>query len=86
MSPFLRYFLEMYNLAPIKVVLNTWHILCSAMRLVESKNPSFSLGDLMLMHVVSRNPTYDKYDLTTRQWFDYLVDRLYDTKKWEMSW
>ncbi|KAF7144992.1 hypothetical protein RHSIM_Rhsim04G0229500 [Rhododendron simsii] len=28
------------------------------------------------------NPKYDKYYLTTRQHFDHLVDRLYDTEKW----
>ncbi|KAF7153042.1 hypothetical protein RHSIM_Rhsim01G0168800 [Rhododendron simsii] len=29
-----------------------------------------------------RNPTYDKYYLTTRQGFDHLMDCLYDTEKW----
>lgn len=82
MSPFLRYFLASYNLAPIQVAVNTWRILCSAIRLAELNNMPFTLGDLMLMYVVSRNPKYDKYYLTTRQHFDHLVDRLYDTEKW----
>ncbi|KAF7114618.1 hypothetical protein RHSIM_RhsimUnG0083200 [Rhododendron simsii] len=51
-------------------------------RLAESNNLSFSLGDLMLMYMVSRNLKYDKYCLTTRQHFDHLVDRLCDTEKW----
>ncbi|KAF7153986.1 hypothetical protein RHSIM_Rhsim01G0093200 [Rhododendron simsii] len=82
MSPFLRYFLSDYNLAPIQVAVNTWRVLCSAIKLAESNNIPFTLGDLMLMYVVSRNPKYDKYYLTTRQHFDHLVDRLYDTEKW----
>lgn len=36
----------------------------------------------MLMYAVLRNPTYDKYYLTTRQGFDHLMDCLYDTEKW----
>ncbi|KAF7139018.1 hypothetical protein RHSIM_Rhsim07G0162000 [Rhododendron simsii] len=71
-----------YNLAPIEVAMNIWRILYSAIRLAESNNLSFTLGDLMLTYMVSRNPKYDKYYLTTRQYFDHLVDRLYDTKKW----
>lgn len=46
--------------------MNTWRILCLAMRLAELNHLPFTLGDLMLMYVVSRNPTYDKYYLTTR--------------------
>ncbi|KAF7145037.1 hypothetical protein RHSIM_Rhsim04G0129500 [Rhododendron simsii] len=72
MSPFLRYFLSDYNLAPIQVAVNTWRILCLAIKLAESNNIPFTLGDLMLMYVVSRNPKYDKYYLTTRQHFDHL--------------
>ncbi|KAI8560403.1 hypothetical protein RHMOL_Rhmol04G0252600 [Rhododendron molle] len=34
------------------------------------------------MYIVSRNPKHDKYYLTTRQYFDHLVDRLYDSKKY----
>ncbi|KAF7138835.1 hypothetical protein RHSIM_Rhsim07G0158000 [Rhododendron simsii] len=49
-------------------------------------NLSFTLGDLMLMYMVSRNPKYDKYYLTTHQHFDHLVDRLYDTEKWGNVW
>ncbi|KAF7133301.1 hypothetical protein RHSIM_Rhsim09G0075400 [Rhododendron simsii] len=82
LSPFLRYFLLDYKLAPIQVAVNTWRILNSAIRLAESNNLPFTLGDLMLMYMVSRNPKYDKYYLTTRQYFDHLVDRLYDTEKW----
>ncbi|KAF7145187.1 hypothetical protein RHSIM_Rhsim04G0192000 [Rhododendron simsii] len=82
MSPFLYYFLADYKLAPIQVAVNTWHILCSVIRLAESNNLLLTLGDLMLMYMVSRNPKYDKYYLTTRQHFDHLVDRLYDTEKW----
>ncbi|KAF7147517.1 hypothetical protein RHSIM_Rhsim03G0108900 [Rhododendron simsii] len=82
MSPFLRYFLLDYNFAPIQVAVNTWRILCSAMKLAELNNLPFTLGDLMLMYIVSRNPKYDKYYLTTHQHFDHLVDRLYDTEKW----
>ncbi|KAF7120213.1 hypothetical protein RHSIM_Rhsim13G0002100 [Rhododendron simsii] len=82
LSPFLRYFLSDYKLAPIQVAVNTWRILNSAIRLAESNNLPFTLGDLMLMYMVSRNPKYDKYYLTTRQYFDHLVDRLYDTEKW----
>ncbi|KAF7143681.1 hypothetical protein RHSIM_Rhsim05G0097200 [Rhododendron simsii] len=52
-------------------------------RLAESNNLSFSLGDLMLMYMVSRSPKYDKYYLTTHQYFDHLVDCLYDIEKWE---
>ncbi|KAF7151064.1 hypothetical protein RHSIM_Rhsim02G0086800 [Rhododendron simsii] len=65
MSPFLRYFLEDHNLVSIQVAVNTWRILCSAIRLAETNNLSFTLGDLMLMYMVSRNPKYDKYYLTT---------------------
>ncbi|KAF7124569.1 hypothetical protein RHSIM_Rhsim12G0097900 [Rhododendron simsii] len=82
MCPFLRYFLADYNLAPIQVTVNTWRILCSAIRLAESNNLSFTFGDLMLMYTVSRNPKYDKYYLTIHQYFDHLVDRLNDTEKW----
>lgn len=81
-SPFLRCFLDSYNLVPIQVSVNTWRIFCSAMRLAKINDMPFTLGDLTLMYVVSRNPSYDKYYLTTRQWFDHLMDRLYDTKKW----
>ncbi|KAI8546920.1 hypothetical protein RHMOL_Rhmol07G0156800 [Rhododendron molle] len=82
MSPFLRYFMSSYNLAPIQLSLNTWHILCSAMRLAESNNLPFTLGDLMLMYIVSRNPSYDRYYMATRQHFDHLVDHLSDSEKW----
>ncbi|KAF7147982.1 hypothetical protein RHSIM_Rhsim03G0059200 [Rhododendron simsii] len=82
MSPFLCYFLSDYNLGPIQVAVNTWRILCSVIKLAESNNLPFTLGDLMLMYIVSRNPKYDKYYLTTHQHFDHLVDRLYDTEKW----
>ncbi|KAF7120456.1 hypothetical protein RHSIM_Rhsim13G0128400 [Rhododendron simsii] len=82
MSPFLRYFLVDYKLAPIQVAVNTWRILCSAIKLAELNNLSLTLGDLMLMYMVLRNSKYDKYYLTTRQHFDHLVDRLYDTEKW----
>ncbi|KAF7129323.1 hypothetical protein RHSIM_Rhsim10G0118900 [Rhododendron simsii] len=51
MSPFLRYFLESYNLAPIQVSMNTWRILCSAMRLPRLNNQPFPLGDLMLIEM-----------------------------------
>ncbi|KAF7128935.1 hypothetical protein RHSIM_Rhsim10G0077700 [Rhododendron simsii] len=78
MSPFLRYFPESYNLAPIQVSVNNWRILCSAMRLARVNNLPFDLGDLMLMYVVSRNPTYDKYYLTTRQWEGATVARPYN--------
>ncbi|KAF7151722.1 hypothetical protein RHSIM_Rhsim02G0192500 [Rhododendron simsii] len=81
-SPFLRYFLSDYKLAPIQVAVNTWRILNSAIWLAKSNNLPFTLGDLMLMYMVSRNPKYDKYYLTTGQHFDHLVDRLYDTEKW----
>lgn len=56
MSPFLRYFLSDYHLAPIQVAVNTWRILCSAIRLAEINNLPFTLGDLMLMYVVSNKP------------------------------
>lgn len=52
------------------------------MRLAERNGLPFTLGDLMLMYVVSRNPKYDKYYFTTRRHFNHLVDRLYDTEKW----
>lgn len=82
MSHFLRYFLSEYNLTPCQLSINTWRILCSAMRLGKLNNLPFTLGDLMLMYVVSRNPMYDKYYLTTRQGFDHLVDRLHESEKW----
>jgi hypothetical protein len=82
MSPFLRYFLDEYKIAPIQVAQNTWRVLCSAIRLAERNNLPFTLGDLMLMYLVSRSPKYDRYYLTTRQHFDHLVDRLYDSEKW----
>lgn len=82
MIPFHRYFLNSYKLAPIQVSINTWHILSSAIRLAELNQLPFTLGDLMLMYMVSRNRAYDKYYLTTQQHFDHLVDRLYDTEKW----
>lgn len=61
--------------------MNTWRILCSAMRLAELNNLLFTLGDLMLIYIASRNPKHDKYYLTTRQFFDHLVDHIYDTEK-----
>ncbi|KAF7143717.1 hypothetical protein RHSIM_Rhsim05G0105000 [Rhododendron simsii] len=48
------------------VSVNTWHILCSAIRLAKLNNQPFTLGDLMMMYVVLKNPTYDKYYLTMR--------------------
>ncbi|KAF7144307.1 hypothetical protein RHSIM_Rhsim05G0054300 [Rhododendron simsii] len=75
-------FIVLPSLPSPKVAVNTWRILNSAIRLAESNNLPFTLGDLMLMYMVSRNPKYDKYYLTTRQYFDHLVDRLYDTEKW----
>ncbi|KAI8571766.1 hypothetical protein RHMOL_Rhmol01G0144200 [Rhododendron molle] len=56
--------------------------MCSAMSLAEINQLCLTLGDLMLMYMVSRNPKHDKYYPTTRQYFDHLVDRLYDTEKW----
>lgn len=66
MSHFLRYFLSEYNPTPCQLSVNTWRILCSAMRLGKLNNLPFTLGDLKLMYLVPRNPMYDKYYLTTR--------------------
>lgn len=82
MSHFFRYFLSSYNLMPCQVSVNTWRILCSATRLAKRNNLPFTLGDLILMYLVSRNPSYNKYYMSTRQGFDHLVDRLYDLEKW----
>jgi len=82
--PLIREFLFEFRIAPCQLMVNTYRILSSAVKLVEENTAitKLLLADLMLMYQVGRNAQYDRYYLFTVTGFDHLISRLYDTEKW----